>query len=666
MQILEKWWFWFGFSFLLYANTLNHEYTIDDLIVVTSNELTQRGIDGIPDIFKHSYLYGYDGREDESYRPLTLTTFALEKSFFDAKPSTSHLIQVLLYGLCVLVLFKFLRNLFGEERKNLVIIITLLFMLHPIHTEVVANVKSRDELLSALFLFSSLYLYSKWNLNKKTLNIILAMLLFFAATLSKETAVLGVLLFPATYLFMGSDKLIQILKNSIMFAVPFLLYFGLRSLVLTDVLIQDPIDPVANSLALANSGGEAFTSNLAIFAKYFELTIFPLKMSWDYSVATFPLSGFGGVGPFVGIIAIMALLGLMIFGLLKKNLLGFGALVFISTFALTSNFFFLINCTLGERFLFIPVLGIIIIVVLLVDNLLKGRSKVAPMVILGIFAVFFVGRTVTRNLEWKNNLAIYESGVAVSPNSVKTHFNLGTEYLEQGNKSAHAEDKKRWYDKSLREFKTAKKIYPNYVNIYENMGFVYAELGKISTDTTQTIRYYHHGLEQLDNAIDSLNLDKPTLFQNKFFILEQLIKLSNDTVEKVNLMVEMVQTVDQKEAKTAEDYQREIYYLRLLKEDKKLIAISKVLLNEFPDKKDYVLELSREFFTQQKYAESLELVNLYLEHFPNDLSTKSNKGMLLEILGKKKEALTIYEEILAVDPNQTHTRELYEKLKNTK
>jgi len=161
MQILEKWWFWFGFSFLLYANTLNHEYTIDDLIVVKSNELTQKGIDGIPEIFKHSYLYGYDGREDESYRPLTLTTFALEKSFFDAKPSASHFIQVLLYGLCVMVLFKFLMNLFGQERKNLVIIITLLFMLHPIHTEVVANVKSRDELLSAFILFSILYLFYK-------------------------------------------------------------------------------------------------------------------------------------------------------------------------------------------------------------------------------------------------------------------------------------------------------------------------------------------------------------------------------------------------------------------------------------------------------------------------------------------------------------------------
>lgn len=129
MKIFEKWWFWLGFSFLLYANTINHDYTIDDMIVVKSNKLTQEGIGGISEIFKHSYLFGYNEREDESYRPITLSTFAIEKSLFDSKSSASHFIQVLLYALCVLVLFKFLQNLFGEERQKLVIAITLLFLL---------------------------------------------------------------------------------------------------------------------------------------------------------------------------------------------------------------------------------------------------------------------------------------------------------------------------------------------------------------------------------------------------------------------------------------------------------------------------------------------------------------------------------------------------------
>jgi tetratricopeptide (TPR) repeat protein len=118
MKVLEKWWFWFALSFITYANTLNHDYTIDDLIVVTSNKMTQEGIGGIPELFKHSYLFGYDGREDESYRPVTLASFAVEKSFLDAKPAASHFVQVLLYGLCMIVVFKYLSRLFGEEKKD--------------------------------------------------------------------------------------------------------------------------------------------------------------------------------------------------------------------------------------------------------------------------------------------------------------------------------------------------------------------------------------------------------------------------------------------------------------------------------------------------------------------------------------------------------------------
>lgn len=665
MKTLEKWWFWFGVSFLLYANTLNHSYTIDDLIVVTSNKLTQEGASAIPEIFKHSYLFGYDGREDESYRPLTLTTFALEKSLFDAKPGVSHLMQVLLYGLCIVVLFKFLLNLFGEQRSKLAIVITALFMLHPIHTEVVANVKSRDELLSAMFLFLALWLYSKWIMNKSGLVIFFSLLSFLAATLSKETAVLGVLLFPATYFYMTGAKISEVVSKSLVYGIPFLVYFGARALVLSDVLISEPIDPVANSLALAQSGGEQFTSNLAIFAKYMQLTVFPVQLSWDYSISSFPLVGFGNTASILGFLSITVILGILVFGLFKRNLIGFAALIFVSTFALTSNFFFLINCTLGERFLFIPVLGVIMMIVLTIDQLLKDRPKAISITLLGIFAVFFVGRTITRNSDWKDNLSIYESGVAVSPNSVKTHFNLGTEYLEQGNRTSVAVDKKNWYAKSLEEFKTAKAIYPKYVNTFENMGFVYAELGKIGETKEASIDFYKKGLTELNTAIDSLMLDKPSLFQNKFFILEQLINLSDDEKEKQALMLNMVQTVDLIRAKSADDYQRQMYYLRKLKQDDELIKVSEKLIKVYPDRRAYLLQLSEEFFKEQQFDKSLQLMTIYVQHSPNDLSAKSNKGMLLEILGKKQEALKVYEEILEVDGNQAHTRELYDKLKRT-
>ena len=436
-------------------------------------------------------------------------------------------------------------------------------------------------------------------------------------------------------------------------------------MVLTDVLIQDPIDPVANSLALAQTSSELLSTNLSIFAKYLQLSFFPIHMSWDYSIATFPLVSFSNWQSLIGLLGLLVLLGLFAFGIIKRKLFGFGALLFISTFALTSNFFFLINCNLGERFLFMPVLGIIIMVVLGIDYLISDKSKALKIGLFGIFMVFFIGRTVSRSVDWKNNLAIYESGIVVSPNSIKAHFNLATEYLAQGNRSTSASEKESWFKQSINEFVVAKKIYANYVNIYENMGFVYAEYGKIASTKEQSIQLYKQGLLELNFAIDSLKLDKPSLFQNKYFILEQLIALQESPKVKNALMVDMVRTVGLSKKKSAEDYQRQIYYLRILKEDDQLIAVSKELLANFPDKKDYLLELSQEFFNQQKFDKSLELMTIFVDQFPADLSAKSNKGMLLEIVGKKKEALKIYEEILAIDPNQEHTRNLHDKLKQT-
>jgi len=194
---------------------------------------------------------------------------------------------------------------------------------------------------------------------------------------------------------------------------------------------------------------------------------------------------------------------------------------------------------------------------------------------------------------------------------------------------------------------------------------VYAELGKKGATSEETISNYKAGLIELDYALDSLKLEKGSLFQNKFFILEQLIKFSDSEKEKEQLMYEMIRTVELKKDKTVEEIQREIYYLRLVHEDDKLVKSAKVLIEKYPEKKDYLLELSKEFFEQQKIEKSLEIMTIYVDRFPEDLSAKSNKGMLLEMQGSKKEALKIYEEILAKDPNQVHTKELYNKLKQS-
>src|SRR4029078_8651082 len=101
--------------------------------------------------------YKYDGRKGlQAYRPFTLLSFAVEKDLFGNKPAAAHFINVLIYALLLLVVYKLLTKLFPETSYQLLIMIALLYLVHPVHSEVVASVKSRDELLAGLFGFLAL------------------------------------------------------------------------------------------------------------------------------------------------------------------------------------------------------------------------------------------------------------------------------------------------------------------------------------------------------------------------------------------------------------------------------------------------------------------------------------------------------------------------------
>ena len=85
--------------FLLYANTLNHSYTLDDFGLISDNTVTIKGIKSIPDIFSHFYRYGYYTIDDGIYRPVSVAMFAIEWSISPNNPQLSHLINILLYCL---------------------------------------------------------------------------------------------------------------------------------------------------------------------------------------------------------------------------------------------------------------------------------------------------------------------------------------------------------------------------------------------------------------------------------------------------------------------------------------------------------------------------------------------------------------------------------------
>src|ERR1035437_1418736 len=102
----------FLFAFLLYSNTLHHGFVMDDGAMIANHTTVQKGFKGIKELFGQSSVYGSTKENFGTYRPLTMSLFALEKQFFGNNSTAFHFVQVLLYAVLCVVIFVLLKKLF--------------------------------------------------------------------------------------------------------------------------------------------------------------------------------------------------------------------------------------------------------------------------------------------------------------------------------------------------------------------------------------------------------------------------------------------------------------------------------------------------------------------------------------------------------------------------
>ena len=208
----------FVFSFLIYFNTIPNDYNLDDKLVTQNNEIAAQGIsqDNIKKIFTQPYYQDKMGYS-YGYRPLTTLSFAIEHSIVGDNPHAGHLINLLLYGLLCFALLKTMERMLIGYSKWLPLIATILFVCHPIHTEVVASIKNRDEILS--FLFGTMVLYFLFSDRLPFWQrYILGILLFLAGTLSKPNLVLLPELIVLALLLFKKENIVKIIITALTLA----------------------------------------------------------------------------------------------------------------------------------------------------------------------------------------------------------------------------------------------------------------------------------------------------------------------------------------------------------------------------------------------------------------------------------------------------------------
>lgn len=471
----------------IYANTFKHGFALDDDVVFLKNNFVQKGINGIPDIISHGFLYGFNQRNDQSYRPLVLINFAIEQSIFGNNPHRHHLLNVIYYALLCALLFKFLRLLFQDKSSSFAFWIALLFALHPIHTEVVANIKGRDDILHGIFLLLSFIFSIQYVDHKKKIYLLIALIGFFMALLCKEIAVTYIALLPLTLWFFRESEL----KRTLLLTLPYLgvlvLYLFIRNAVLDTVTFEEDMKIINNGLAAATNLPDQLATAFSIFAYYIKLLFIPHPLSWDYSYPFFPILSFSSPLVILTAALLISAFVLSLIGLRSKNILAYCFLFFVISFSIVSNFFILIGSTLGERFLFIPSIAFCILVVWGAQQLLSQWNLTAKKGILAglVISISFLYaiKTFDRNKDWESNEKLFLAGAEATPNNSRAISALATVYRERGEQSKSQADQIENYNKAVQYYLESIALFSKNSSSYYNLGVVYMGLNQIDEAT---------------------------------------------------------------------------------------------------------------------------------------------------------------------------------------
>lgn len=212
-------WILFAIAFLVYGNSLNNGYNMDDQLVTQNHKLTSQGLSGIKEIFTSPY-YSDDMGYSYGYRPVVHLSFALEHQIFGESPKIGHFMNVVLFAFSTFFLYRFLILLFGEKNYLYSFLACLFFALHPIHAEVVNSLKNRDELLSFLFLVLSGIQLLKYAEKYGKTHFLLCILFFLLALLSKKSVYPMVFVLPAAVLLLKNISFKRLFFLTVLLTIP--------------------------------------------------------------------------------------------------------------------------------------------------------------------------------------------------------------------------------------------------------------------------------------------------------------------------------------------------------------------------------------------------------------------------------------------------------------
>ena len=470
---------------ILYLPTLRNQFVWDDVALIENVDIRTLDASTLKRVFTTNF---WEATETHSglYRPLTALSFHVDYQVYRDNAGGFHLTNVLLNAIvCVLVLLVLL-ELFG--RFDVALAAALFFTVFPMHVENVAWVSGRTDILATLLMLASLGCYARWRVNGRAFTLAGTLFFFALALLAKEIAVV----FPAV---VAVANLLPIAREKqpaprwkrwgvvLGMLVLVACYFVVRKAVLGSSLLYFS--------RFTHGFLQAVALSLSTLAHYAYKLLFPFRL--DAEADFMPPTRFLNLHTMVGLVIVVGG-AYALYRWRRYSAFVFGAGVIACGLAPVLNILPL-NQVLAERFLYFPSIGFSLLVALAVVWGLRHWRHVVIGVFVALLMAFAV-RTLTRSLDWKDEMTLFQKTVEMSGDNARARTSLGASLYKQGQT-----------EEALREFVKATELNPSYAPGWSGRARAEGDLGRvddalediavaINLDPDNALLFHHRGVLQ--------------------------------------------------------------------------------------------------------------------------------------------------------------------------
>lgn len=445
-------------TFLVFGNGINGDFILDDRSVIVDHPLVE-DLSGVFKVFLHPYHY--DRPQSGLYRPLTSASYTLNWHLFSGQPYGFHLVNIVLHAVISFLIFLVAVGL-GDRWTALVS--SLIFLFLPIHVEVVTSIVGRGELLMFFFFTLGFYLVQKRHYKVASLSFLLSLL-------SKETGIVFIPIFIFFEFFWRKTQARELFKKTFYFLLPLVIYALLRYGALGSSYFLSNEAYIFFNPILGMDFLPGLWTAFKVLYLYVQKTIFPTYFSSDYSYNQ--ITAVNNLFVSWQVMAGIAILGAIVYFSISKrrNMIGLGAFIFLCSYLIISNLFIKIGTIMGERLMYMPSFGPVLIIAGTLSAIFKRHKEVAKFFwpIFIVVLIMYGVQIVKGNALWKSEKTLFENAYKHGPNSIVNITNIASILFREGKN-----------EEALKKIERALSLEPNNSPALHLSGQIYKKMGEDS------------------------------------------------------------------------------------------------------------------------------------------------------------------------------------------